>query len=119
MIDMDDLYNHYQLRIVDSHRRAPVMRLPLSYRIDMTAVESMQMEKYHSERLYTIEITESNLDRLNTDVKHFQEYCRDPGDYREMREREDWTRRNVPAVKKAWDNYKMLLRLAAEGRTLD
>jgi len=36
-----------------------------------------------------------------------------------MREREDWTRRNVPAVKKAWDNYKMLLRLAAEGRTLD
>ena len=119
MNDAADLYNRYQLRIVDSHRRSPVMQLPLSYRIDMTATESMQMERYHTERLYTIEITESNLDRLTTDIKHFQEYCCDPGVYRDMQQREDWTRKNVPAVKKAWENYKMLLRLAAEGRTLD
>jgi hypothetical protein len=119
MNDLGNLYNHYQLRIVDRRRRAPVMRFPISYQVDMTAVEEMHMERYHSEPLYTLEITETNLNRLNTDVKHFQEYCRDPGAYRDMQQREDWTRRNVPAVKKAWDNYKMLLRLAAEGRTLD
>ena len=79
----------------------------------------MQMTKFYSEKVYSIEITETKLDRLTTDLKHFQEYIRDPIEYREMRDRELNARKRNPAVRKAWDNYKMLLRLAAEGRTID
>jgi len=114
-----DLYNRYQLKIVDSHRRSPVMKLPMSYMIDMTATEQMQMTKFYSERIYSIEITETYLDRLTNDLKHFHEYIKDPSEYRKMQDRELNTRKRNPAVQKAWDNYRMLLRLAAEGRTLD
>ena len=109
----------YGFRIVDGHRHAyRAVMPPLSYRNDMTATDMIEVERYR-EKLYTIEITESELDRMTRDLTHFHEYCSDPGDYREMREREHWVRRHNPAVKKAWENYRMLLRLTAEGRILD
>ena len=115
-----DIYHRYGLRVKDTYTRAPVVEmLPLSYMIDMTATEHMQMTKFYSEKVYAIEITETKLDRLTTDLKHFQEYIRDPIEYRDMRDRELTARKRNPAVRKAWANYKMLLRLAAEGRTLD
>ena len=114
-----DIYHRYELRVKDTYTRAPVVELPMSYMIDMTATEHMQMTKFYSERIYSIEITETYLDRLTNDLKHFHEYIRDPSEYREMRDRELNTRKRNPAVQKAWANYKMLLRLAAEGRTLD
>jgi hypothetical protein len=117
--DNVDIYNRYGLRVKDTYTRAPVVELPLSYMIDMTATEHMQMTKFYSEKVYSIEITETKLDRLTADLKHFQEYIRDPIEYREMRDRELNARKRNSAVQKAWDNYKMLLRLAAEGRTLD
>ena len=115
-----DVYHRYGLRLKDTYTRAPVLEpLHLSSMIDITATEHMQMTKFYSERIYSIEITETKLDRLTADLKHFQEYIRDPIEYREMRDRELNTRKRNPAVRKAWDNYKMLLRLAAEGRTID
>jgi hypothetical protein len=114
-----DIYHRYGLRVKDTYTRAPIVELPRSYMIDMTATEQMQMTKFYSERIYSIEITETYLDRLTNDLKHFHEYIKDPSEYREMRDRELNTRKRNPAVQKAWANYKMLLRLAAEGRTLD
>jgi hypothetical protein len=114
-----DIYHRYGLRVKDTYTRSPVVELPRSYMIDMTATEHMQMTKFYSEKVYSIEITETKLDRLTADLKHFQEYIRDPIEYREMRDRELNARKRNSAVRKAWDNYKMLLRLAAEGRTLD
>ena len=114
-----DIYHRYGLRVKDTYTRAPIVELPMSYMIDMTATEQMQMTKFYSEKVYAIEITETYLDRLTNDLKHFHEYIRDPSEYREMRDRELNTRKRNPAVQKAWDNYRMLLRLAAEGRTLD
>ena len=115
-----DIYHRYGLRVKDTYTRAPVVEmLPLSYMIDMTTTEHMQMTKFYSEKVYAIEITETYLDRLTNDLKHFHEYIRDPSEYREMRDRELNTRKRNPAVQKAWDNYKMLLKLAAEGRTPD
>ena len=114
-----DIYHRYGLRVKDTYTRAPIVELPRSYMIDMTATEQMQMTKFYSERIYSIEITETYLDRLTNDLKHFHEYIKDPSEYRKMRDRELNTRKRNPAVQKAWDNYKMLLRLAAEGRTLD
>ena len=115
-----DIYHRYGLRVKDTYTRAPVVEmLPLSYMIDMTTTEHMQMTKFYSEKVYAIEITETYLDRLTNDLKHFHEYIRDPSEYREMRDRELNTRKRNPAVQKAWDNYKILLKLAAEGRTPD
>ena len=113
------IYQRYNLRIKETHIRSPVMKLPMSCVIDMTATEAMQMTRFYSEKVYAIEITETYLDRLTNDLKHFHEYIRDPSEYREMRDRELNVRKRNPAVQKAWANYKMLLKLAAEGRTLD
>jgi len=118
--DNIDIYQKYGLKVKDTYTRAPVYEmLPMSYMIDMTATEHMQMTKFYSEKVYALEITETCLDKLTTDLKHFHEYIRDPIEYRAMRDRERNTRKRNPAVMKAWNNYKMLLRLAADGRTLD
>lgn len=115
-----DIYQKYGLKVKDTHMRSPVHELlPLSYMIDMTATEQMNMVKFYSEKIYALEITETCLNNLITDLKHFHEYIREPIAYREMIDRERNTRKRNPAVQKAWENYKLLLKLAAEGRTID
>lgn len=116
--DDEDIYRQYNLSIKETYTRSPVMKLPMSYMIEPTT-EEIQMTKFYSEKVYAIEITETYLDKLTNDLKYFHEYIKDPIEYREMRDREINTRKRNPAVRKAWANYKMLLKLAAEGRTLD
>jgi hypothetical protein len=108
------------MKVVDSRRIAPVMHtLPLSYRIDMTAVEAAQIARFETQKIFTIEILESNLNRLEDELQNWIKIRYRPYDYEHMEKRESYLRRNNKAVKKAWENYKMLLKLAADGETLE
>lgn len=113
----NDIFEQYQMRVRETRRRAPVYHyMPIDYTASLESVMSL---KYETERLLDIEITESNFSRLENDLRHFFLYRHDPPEYQSMVDREIWLRRNNPAVNKAWKNYQMLLKLAAEGRTLD
>lgn len=112
------VFEMYDMRVTDTRKRAAVMPLPLAYRIDMTAFQEDFFRKYEEEKIFTIEILESHLRRLEDDLAYFHN-ARNPYEREEMEQRESLLRRNNPAVKKAWENYKMLLKLAAEGRVYD
>lgn len=119
MSRFDDILDRYRMRITDSRKKETYYApLPLSYQIEMTAEQEMFMRRFHEEKIFSIEINESDLNRLEDDLKHFYQ-VRNPYERQEIEEREAHLRKNNPAVKKAWENYKMLLKLAAEGRVYD
>lgn len=69
------------------------------------------------ERIFDVEIAESDLTRLENDLNTFDEVLKiGPYRYHENIENEHYLRRTNKAVKKAYDHYRMILRLAAEGK---
>lgn len=112
------VFDMYRMRVTDTRKRAAVMPLPLSYQIEMTAVQEEFMRRFEEEKIFTIELLESDLRRMEDDLAYFHQ-ARNPYEREEMEQRESLLRRNKPAVKKAWENYKMLVKLAAGGRVYD
>ena len=108
----------YRMRATDTRKRAAVIPLPLSYQIEMTTTQVEFMRRFEEEKIFTIELLESDLRRMEDDLSYFHQ-ARNPYEREEMEQREAYLRKNNPAVKKAWENYKMLLKLAANGNTFD
>jgi DNA repair ATPase RecN len=84
----------------------------------MTATESLQ---YETERLYTVEISEGELTRIaDFEAKVFNN-MRDHGHYNmfetlmKQKEQERTLRDKYPAVKKAYEHYSLILKLAESG----
>lgn len=114
-----DIAKVYSLRVVDTRKRAQVYhQLPLSYRKDMSAIEADQIQKWETERIFSIEISETDLCRMEDDLVRFLK-ARNSYERDDMERRESFLRRTNPAVKKAWENYQMLLKLAADGPVYD
>jgi len=84
----------------------------------MTATESLQ---YETERLYTVEISEGELTRIaDFEAKVFNN-MRDHGHYNmfetlmKQKEQERTLRDKYQAVKKAYEHYSLMLKLAESG----
>ena len=84
----------------------------------MTATESLQ---YETERLYTVEISEGELTRIaDFEAKVFNN-MRDHGHYNmfetlmKQKEQERMLRDKYQAVKKAYEHYSLMLKLAESG----
>lgn len=112
------LFDRYRIRITDTHRKAQYLPPMSIYSMRDMEGNSLDMTTIMTEKMYVLEIRESDLDRLENDLKYFHEYP-NPYDRADYIEREVYLRKNNPAVRKAWENYKMLLKLAADGKTLD
>ena len=84
----------------------------------MTATQAMQ---YDTERLYTIEISESELKRIAEFEAQVFNNMRDKGHYNmfedlmDQKEQERMLRDTYPAVKKAYEHYSLILKLAESG----
>ena len=76
---------------------------------------------YDSEPLYTIEIAESELERIADFESEVFNNMKQSGHYRmfevlmEQKEREQFLRDKYPAVKKAYEQYSLMLKLAESG----
>lgn len=117
---LDEFLKRYGMRIVKSHKQSeylPSISMKHYSMIDRDG-NSMDPKWFRTEKLFTIEIAESDLDRLEEHLCYFRQVP-NPSEHYEMREKEAYYRKNNPAVKKAWENYKMLLKLTAEGKTFD
>ena len=84
----------------------------------MTATQAMQ---YDTERLYTIEISESELTRIAEFESQVFNNMKQQGHYNlfedlmDQKEHEKYLRNKYPAVKKAYEHYSLILKLAESG----
>jgi hypothetical protein len=84
----------------------------------LTATQAFQFE---SEPLYTIEIAESELERIADFEQQVFNNAKKTGHYNlfqviiEQKEEEKYLRDKYPAVKKAYEHYSLMLKLAESG----
>jgi hypothetical protein len=123
--ELDQFCNNYEVRILnDQKRRAryhPPQFFTDPYRAD---VIQKDMISYETEQVFTVEIPESRLNTLVEMEKRFMNHRDNPSvrDMFEMlmdKEREEAHYRHTnSAVKKAYEQYSMLLNLAGYQRKI-
>ena len=114
-----------EINLLDDNKRAhkhtrmntKFFQFPEDYN-KLTATDAYQFE---SERLFTIEVSESELTRIADFESEVFNNMRNKGHYHmfenlmEQKERERALRDKYPAVKKAYEHYSLILKLAESG----
>ena len=115
----------HRINVLDDNKRAykhtrmatKFFQYPEDYNM-MNATQAMQ---YDTERLYTIEISESELTRIAEFEAQVFNNMKERGHYNmfevlmDQKERERALRDTYPAVKKAYEHYSLILKLAESG----
>lgn len=115
----------HRINILDDNKRAhkhtrmhtKFFQMPNDYNV-MTAMDAMQ---YETERLYTVEVSESELTRIAEFESEVFNNMKKQGHYRlfenlmEQKEQEKYLKNKYPAVKKAYEHYSLMLKLAETG----
>ena len=114
----------YRAQFVDNPTRRRRTYLPThlrDYCIDGSAMDPYLQS--HTEPLVTIEIPHSALDVIVENDVRYNELLREfmNSSYREVDisdslRREQYLKRNNKGVRKAWDHYQLMLKLAWEGK---
>ena len=114
----------HQLRVVDSNKRA--------YKHTKSNINLFRFEDdykkflnepihFETETLYTVEISESELERIAEFEEQVFNNMKSQGHYQmfevmmEQKEQEQYLRDTYPAVKKAYEHYSLMLKLAQSG----
>ena len=123
--NLKEFCEHHRINVLDDNKRAhrqtrmntKFFQYPEDYNM-MTATESLQ---FTTERLYTVEIAESELERIANFESEVFNHMAKQGHYRmfetlmEQKEHERYLRDKYPAVKKAYEQYSLMLKLAESG----
>lgn len=122
--EVREFVSRHGVRIIDSNKRA--------YRHNRVNTKLFQFQDdynkfinenmcFETETLYTVEITESELDRIAKFEEQVFNNMSQKGHYNmfetlmEQKERERRLRDTYPAVKKAYEQYSLMLKLAESG----
>jgi hypothetical protein len=114
----------HQLRVVDSNKRAyKHTKANVSLFRFKDDYNKFLNEPIHfdTETLYTVEISESELDRIAEFEEQVFNNMKTQGHYNmfetlmEQKEQEQYLRNKYPAVKKAYEQYSLMLKLAQSG----
>jgi DNA repair ATPase RecN len=116
--------NDHNIRVVDSnkraykHTRANVNLFKFQEDYNKFDVDFVTLE---TETLYTVEITESELQRIAEFEEQVFNNMKSQGHYNifetlmEQKQQEKYLRDTYPAVKKAYEHYSLMLKLAQSG----
>jgi hypothetical protein len=114
----------HQLRIIDTNKRAyrhTKANINLfKFREDYNKYDS-DFVTLETETLYTVEITESELQRIAEFEEQVFNNMKSQGRYNmfeilmEQKQQEKYLRDTYPAVKKAYEHYSLMLKLAQAG----
>ena len=114
----------HQIRVLDTNKRAHrYRRINMSYfrdPMDFNKVSLVDIVN-DSEPLYTVEIAESELEKIADFEFEVFNNMKQHGHYRmfeiiiEQKEREKYLSNKYPAVKKAYEHYSLMLKLAESG----
>jgi uncharacterized protein YktA (UPF0223 family) len=115
----------HRIRVIDTNKRAhKYQKISLDFFRDPGNFDKVynHIDVVHdTEPLYTIEITESELERISEFESQVFNNLRESGHYRmfetimEQKEHEKRLRERYPAVKKAFEHYSLILKLAQSG----
>jgi hypothetical protein len=115
--------HHHSIRVLDTNKRASrYHKVNINYFKDpMDFNRVYEHIVTDSEPLYTVEIAESELERIANFESEVFNNMKKQGHYRmfetlmEQKEREQYLRDKYPAVKKAYEHYSLMLKLAESG----
>jgi hypothetical protein len=115
--------HHHRIRVLDTNKRASKYhKVNINYFKDpMDFNRVYEHIVTDSEPLYTVEIAESELERIANFESEVFNNMKKQGHYRmfetlmEQKEREQYLRDKYPAVKKAYEHYSLMLKLAESG----
>lgn len=115
---------YHKIRVLNTNKRAhKYHKINVNYfsdPMDYNKVNSMVME-YETESLYTIEVAESELEKIAQFEKQVFNHMRAKGHYdmfnyiMEQKEQEKHLRNKYPAVRKAYEQYSLILKMAEGG----
>jgi predicted subunit of tRNA(5-methylaminomethyl-2-thiouridylate) methyltransferase len=115
---------HHRIRVLDTNKRAHrYQRINMQYfrdPMDFNKVSLVDIVN-DTEPLYTVEIAQSELERIADFESEVFNNMKQTGHYRmfevlmEQKEREQFLRDKYPAVKKAYEHYSLMLKLAESG----
>ena len=122
---MNEWCEHHHARIIDTNKRA-YLHAPINVKyfsdprnLDLI-VEDTDL-RFETQPLYTIEIAENELRKVAEFESQVFNNMRVKGHYNlfehlmEQKDREKRLRENYPAVKKAFEHYSLMLKLAESG----
>ena len=121
--NLKEFCQHHRINVIDTNKRASrYHKVNVNYfkdPVDFNRIyENVIVD---SEPLYTVEIAESELERIASFESEVFNNMKQQGHYRmfetlmEQKERERMLRDKYPAVKKAYEHYSLMLKLAESG----
>jgi hypothetical protein len=121
--NLKEFCHHHSIRVLDTNKRASKYhKVNINYFKDpMDFNRVYEHIVTDSEPLYTVEIAESELERIANFESEVFNNMKKQGHYRmfetlmEQKERERYLRDKYPAVKKAYENYSLMLKLSESG----
>lgn len=115
---------NHRIRLIDQNKRAhKYHKVDVRYfadPMDYNKVNPMILE-YETEKLYTVEISESELQRIADFESQVFNHMKQHGHYdmfnyiMEQKEREKYLKNKYPAVRKAYEQYSLILKMAESG----
>ena len=115
----------HRINVLDDNKRAykhtRMATKFFQYSEDYNMMNATQAVQYDTERLYTIEISESELKRIAEFEARVFNNMKERGhfnmfeDLMDQKEHEKYLRNKYPAVKKAYEHYSLILKLAESG----
>lgn len=121
--NIKDFCQNHRIQVLNTNKRAHrYHKVNINYFKDPMDFNRIYEDVvYDSEPLYTVEIAESELERIADFESEVFNNMRQTGHYRmfevlmEQKEREQFLRDKYPAVKKAYEQYSLLLKLSESG----
>ena len=114
---------HHRIRVLDTNKRAHrYHKVNINYFRDPADFNMIHQDiVYDSEPLYTVEIAESELERIANFESEVFNNMKKQGHYQmfemlmEQKQEEKRLRDKYPSVKKAYEHYSLILKLAESG----
>jgi GH25 family lysozyme M1 (1,4-beta-N-acetylmuramidase) len=123
MSSIKEFCNKHSIRVLDTNKRASrYHKINLNYFNDPMDYNKVFQDIVHeSEPLYTVEIAESELERIADFENQVFNNMKEHGHYKmfevmvEQKEQEKYLKNKYSAVKKAYEHYSLMLKLAESG----
>jgi len=116
---------YHDMQVIDDNKRAyKHTRMNVKYFnnfADYNELTATDAIRYDTEKLLTVEITEGELQRIADFEAEVFNNLKEHGHYRmfehmtQLKEREKYLKNKYPAVKKAYEHYSLMLKLAESG----
>ena len=121
--NIKEFCEQHQIRVLDTNKRASrYHKVNINFFKDPMDFNRVYEDiVIDSEPLYTVEIAESELERIADFESEVFNHMKKQGHYRmfemimEQKEQEQYLKNKYPAVKKAYEQYSLMLKLGETG----